>query len=88
MTPLEYLIPRMDVPVTIGRRVRSVALDRPDVVEEARGAPPEERLRDIMMWIMSKKRWELKLNDEILENVERSVAAFSGFVFLGLLEYK
>lgn len=67
ITPLEYLIPRMDVPVTIGRRVRSLAEDRADADEEevARGAPPEERLSDMMAVIRSRKREGL--NDGIFE---------------------
>lgn len=69
MTPLEYLIPRMDVPVTIGRRVRSVVAESWEeevAEEEARGAPPEERLRDMMAWIRRRRKKEL--DDGIVEN--------------------
>lgn len=49
MTPLQYLIPTTEVPVTMGLRVRSVALKSDEEVEEgARGAPPADRERDII----------------------------------------
>lgn len=50
MTPSVYLIPKTDVPVTIGRRVRSMVLEmEPDVDEGARAAPPEERDSDMII---------------------------------------
>jgi len=66
ITPLEYLIPRMDVPVTIGRRVRSVALSE---VDEARGAPPAERLSDMMVWIMNMNRRKEEEEEELKDGI-------------------
>ena len=46
-----------------------MVLDREEEVEEgARGAPPEERLRDIMMCIMSRKK-RVVLEDGIFGKV-------------------
>jgi hypothetical protein len=51
ITPFAYLIPRMDVPVTIGRLVRSfVEEEREEEVEGAREVdPPEESVSDIFV---------------------------------------
>lgn len=70
MTPLAYLIPRTDVPVTMGRRVRSVALEREEAVEDgARALPPEERERDMMCIRMDRGRSEKNLRELILETL-------------------
>lgn len=53
ITPSAYLIPRTDVPVTIGRRVRSMVLaEMEEEVEEfARAEPPAERDSDMVVMI-------------------------------------
>jgi hypothetical protein len=51
MTPPEYLIPRTEVPVTMGRRVLSVEA----AVEARTDAPPDERESDMMRVKMSLK---------------------------------
>lgn len=54
MTPSAYLMPSTEVPVTIGRRVRSMVLEIEEEVDGARAAPPEERDRDIITIVTRK----------------------------------
>lgn len=59
MTPPRYLMARTEVPVTMGRRVRSLVRDNwDDVCEDARDEPPDVSERDIVMRKMMRKRLE------------------------------
>lgn len=57
MTPPWYLMARTEVPVTMGRRVRSLVRDNwDDVCEDARDEPPDVSERDIVTRKMMRKR--------------------------------
>lgn len=80
MTPFAYLIPRTDVPVTIGLRVRSLAScnAEDEVDDEPRAAPPDERLRDMLI-IRRKSAKEAEGEDRMMMNdliLEKSLCSF------------
>lgn len=63
MTPSLYLMPRTEVPVTIGRRVRSLVDAVTDEVDDAARVedPPAERDRDIARIVRKRRKRGLSL---------------------------
>lgn len=57
ITPSAYRIPRTEVPVTMGRRVRSVAAERALVEDGWRAdVPPEVRERDMVRRVRRRRK--------------------------------